>query len=112
MADWSIGDWAFVYSAEDEYWYPAKIITATGKRYKVRHEFDDSQDWVEADALAGYHTFPGEEGAECWFEADEAFYAVNILELRNNEVRVEYEDGTKEWTDLSFLRFEKKVKAE
>ena len=105
MAYWNVGDWAFAYFSEDGYWYPAEIIELDGKQIKVRYDDDDSEEWLEADSLAEYATEKGEEGAEAWFEEDEGYYAVTVLDANGEDVQVEYEDGTIEWTDLSYLRF-------
>ncbi len=105
MADWNVGDWAFVYFSEDGYWYPAEIIDIDGDSYNVRYDIDDTEEWVEEDSLADYSTEAGEEGAECWFEDDDCYYEVSILAIEDEQVQVEYEDGSNEWTDLSYLRF-------
>ena len=109
MSDWSVGDWAFAYFSEDGYWYPAEIIDVDGKQYQVRYDEDDSEEWLEKDSLADYSTEAGEKGAEAWSDEDDeegGYYSVNILEVNEEQVKVEYEDGTIEWTDLSYLRFE------
>jgi hypothetical protein len=106
MADWSVGDWAFVYYSEDGYWYPAEILKLEGKRYKVRYEYDDSEETVDADSVADYTTYAGENGAEAYSDEDESYYSVTILDTRDEEVQVQYEDETTEWVDLSYLRFE------
>jgi hypothetical protein len=105
MSDWNVGDWAFAYSSEDTYWYPAEIIAVDGSQFNVKYDFDDSEEWLEADSLDEYSTEADEAGAEAWSDDDEAFYAVTILDVKDEEVQVEYEDGTQEWTDLSYLRF-------
>lgn len=105
MSDWNVGDWAFAYSSEDTYWYPAEIIETDGSRFKVRYDFDDTEEWLADDSLDGYSAAAGEEGAEAWSDDEEAFYAVTILEVKDEEVQVAYEDGAQEWTDLSYLRY-------
>lgn len=105
MSDWSVGDWAFAYSSEDGYWYPAEIIELDGNQYNVRYEADESEEWLDAESLADYSTEAGEEGAEAYWEDDEGYYAVTILDVKEEQVQVEYEDETVEWTDLSYLRF-------
>lgn len=106
MSDWQIGDWAFVYYSDDEYWYPGEIIKIDGGSYKVRYDYDDSEEWVKEDCLQGYSTYIGEKGAESWWKADEAYYAVNVIDVKDERVQVKYEDGTVEWIDLSNMRFE------
>jgi hypothetical protein len=111
MADWSAGDWVFAYYSEDEYWYPAEIVDVEGgllkgKKYRVRYDYDDEEEVVDADSLAEYSTYAGEPGAECWWEEDESYYAVEILDANEEEVQVRFEDGTEEWMDLADLRFE------
>lgn len=105
MSDWSVGDWAYALSSEDSYWYPAEIIEADGNQYNVRYDEDESEEWLEVASLADYSTEPGEQGAEAWSEADESYYAVNVLEVNEEQIQVEYEDGTTEWMDLGNLRF-------
>jgi hypothetical protein len=105
MADWSVGDWVFACSSEDNYWYPAEIIAVKGKQFNVKYDFDETQEWLADDSLTEYSAQADETGAEAWSDDDEAFYAVTILKVKEAEVQVEYEDGTQEWTDLSYLRF-------
>ncbi len=105
MSDWKIGDWAFVYYSDDEYWYPAEIVKIDGDSFKIRYDYDDSEEWVKADYLQEYSTYVGEKGAESWWEKDEEYYAVSVIEVRDEQVRIKHEDGTIEWTDLSNLRF-------
>ena len=108
MAGWQVNDWAFAYSSEDEYWYPAVITKVMGNKFKVRYDCDDSEEVVDADSLDDYRTYAGEKGAECWVEADQVYYPVVILDTHDDDEQayVKYDDGVKEWTDLSNLRFE------
>ncbi len=107
MADWSDGDWVFAYYDEDEYWYPAEIVRIEGNDVKVRYDYDDSKEVVTIDYLDEYSTFVGEKGAESYSDEDEAYYPVVIKEVNEENILVEYEDGSAEWTDLSYLRFAK-----
>ena len=104
MSDWTVEDWVFAYFSEDGYWYPAEIVEVDGDSYKVCYD-DGSEEWLDADSLEDYDASPGEEGAEAWWDEDECFYEVTILEVNDEQVKVEYEDGVTEWTDLSYLRF-------
>ena len=106
MGNWTVEDWVYAYYSDDGYWYPAEIIEVRGDSYKVRYDDDDSEEWLEEDSLADYGAEVDEEGAEAWWEEDEEYYAVTILEVNEEQVKVEYEDGEVEWTDLSCLRFE------
>ncbi len=106
MADWSVGDWAFVYFSEDGYWYPAEIIEIDGESFLMRYEYDEAEEWVEEDCLDDYSTYVGEEGAECYWDEDEAYFPVSILDTRDEEALVQFEDEQQAWVDLTYLRFE------
>jgi len=105
MTDWNVGDWVFAYWEEDGYWYPAEITSINAESYEVKYD-DGTTEWIESDSLAEYSTEAGEEGAEAYYESDDTYYEVTILEVNEEQVKVQYEDETVEWTDLSNLRFE------
>ena len=103
---WEVGDWTFAYSDDDEYWYPAEIVDINDNQVKVRFDIDDSEEWLDVDDLADYEADPAEEGVECWWKKDDEYYAVSILEVKGEDVLVEFEDGEQAWVDLSHLRYE------
>lgn len=103
---WEVGDWVFAYSNEDEYWYPAEIIDIENEKMKVRFDIDDTEEWLEEDLLAEFAADPSEVGVECWWKKDDEYYAVEILEVKGEDVLVEFEDGEQAWVDLSHLRYE------
>lgn len=103
---WHVGDWAFGYFEGDEYWYPVEITDINDDELTIRYDYDDSEETVSADYLVDYATEEGEEGAECWWDEDGVYYAVNVKEVADDDqVLVEFEDGSAAWVDLSNLRF-------
>ncbi len=103
MEYWNEGDRAFAFWDEDEYFYPATIITIEGEDIYIRFDTGE-EEWSNADYLEAYEAQVDEE-VECKSAQDDLFYDVIVLDVDGDRVEVEYEDETREWTTLSRLRF-------
>lgn len=103
MEYWSEGDRVFAYWDEDEYFYPAEIISIEGEDIYVRFDTGE-EEWTTADYLDEYSAEVDQE-VECRSAQDELYYDVTILQVDGDKVEVEYENETTEWTTLDCLRF-------
>jgi hypothetical protein len=103
MEYWTEGNRAFAFWDDDEYFYPATIITIDGDDIFVRFDTGE-EEWTNADYLEEFIVEVDDE-VECKSVQDNLFYDVVILDVDGDRVEVEYEDETSEWSTLSRLRF-------
>ncbi len=103
MEYWTEGNRAFAFWDEDEYFYPATIITIEGDDIFIRFDTGE-EEWTDADYLEEFQVEVDEE-VECKSAQDNLYYDVIVLSVDGERVEVEYEDETTEWTTLSRLRF-------
>ena len=103
MDYWTEGNRAFAYWDEDEYFYPATIVTIDGDDIFVRFDTGE-EEWTNAEYLEEFIVEVDDE-VECKSTQDNLYYDVTVLDVDGDRVEVEYEDGTSEWSTLSRLRF-------
>lgn len=103
MEYWNEGDRAFAFWDEDEYFYPATILKIEDEDIFIRFDTGE-EEWTNADYLEAFEVEPDEE-VECRSAQDDMYYDVIVLEVNGNNVEIEYEDETTEWTTLNRLRF-------
>jgi hypothetical protein len=103
MEYWTEGNRAFAFWDDDEYFYPATIITIDGDDIFVRFDTGE-EEWTNADYLEEFIVEVDDE-VECKSAQDNLFYDVVVLDVDGDRVEVEYEDETSEWSTLSRLRF-------
>jgi hypothetical protein len=103
MEYWNEDDRTFAFWDEDEYFYPATIVTIEGDDIFVRFDTGE-EEWTDADYLEVY-LVEAEDQVECKSAKDNLFYDVVVLNADGDRVEVEYDDGTTEWTTLNRLRF-------
>jgi hypothetical protein len=102
MGYWTEGNRAFAYWDEDEYFYPATILTIEGDDIFIRFDSGE-EEWTAADYL---EEFLVEVDDQVENKAkDDLYYDVNVLNVDGERVEVEYEDEATEWSTLSRLRF-------
>jgi len=103
MEYWIEGNRAFAFWDEDEYFYPATIITIEGEDLFIRFDTGE-EEWTDADYLEEF-LVEVDDQVECKSAKDNLYYDVVILDVDGERVEVEYEDETTEWSTLSRLRF-------
>ena len=103
MDYWTEGNRAFAFWDEDEYFYPATVITIEGDDIFVRFDSGE-EEWTNADYLEEFLVDVDDE-VECKSVQDDLYYNVLVLSVDGERVEVEYEDESTEWTTLSRLRF-------
>lgn len=103
MEYWNEGDRAFAYWDEDEYFYPATIITIDGEDIYIRFDTGE-EEWTNVNYLEEFAVEVDEE-VECKSAQDDLYYDVIILDVDGERVEVEYADETTEWTMLNRIRF-------
>ena len=103
MEYWNEGDRVYAYWEEDEYFYPAEIISIEGDDIYIRFDTGEKE-WTTADYLDEYSAEVDQE-VECKSAQDDLYYDVTILHVDGDKVEVEYENETTEWTTLERLRF-------
>lgn len=103
MEYWTEGNRVFAFWDEDEYFYPATIVTIDGDDIFIRFDTGE-EEWTNADYLEEFIVEVDDE-VECKSTQDNLYYDVLVLEVDGDRVEVEYEDETTEWSTLSRLRF-------
>ena len=103
MEYWTEGNRTFAFWDEDEYFYPATIITIEGDDIFIRFDTGE-EEWTDADYLEAFEVDVDDQ-VECKSAKDDLFYDVIVIQADGERVEVEYEDATTEWTTLSRLRF-------
>ena len=103
MEYWNEGDRVFAYWEDDEYFYPAEIISVEKDEIYIRFDTGE-EEWTTADYLDESSAEAGQE-VECKSVQDNLYYDVTILNVEGDKVEVEYENETTEWTTLERLRF-------
>ena len=103
MEYWSEGSRAFAFWDDDEYFYPATIVTIEGDDIFIRFDTGE-EEWTDADYLEEF-LVEVDDQVECKSAKDNLYYDVVVLDRDGERVEVEYEDETTEWTILSRLRF-------
>ena len=103
MEYWNEGDRVYAYWEEDEYFYPATIITIEGGDLYVGYDTGE-EEWTTAEYLDEFSAEVDQE-VECQSAEDDLYYDVTIINVDGDKVEVEYEDESTEWTSLDRLRF-------
>jgi hypothetical protein len=103
MEYWTEGNRAFAFWDEDEYFYPATVVTIEDDDIFIRFDTGE-EEWTDADYLEEFLVEVDDE-VECKSAKDNLYYDVIVLTVNGEQVEVEYEDETTEWTTLSRLRF-------
>jgi len=103
MDYWTEGNRAFAFWDEDEYFYPATVVTIEEDDIFVRFDTGE-EEWTNADYLEEFLVDVDDE-VECRSAQDDLYYNVLVLSVDGERVEVEYEDESTEWTTLSRLRF-------
>ena len=103
MEYWTEGNRAFAFWDDDEYFYPATIVTIEGDDIFIRFDTGE-EEWTDADYLEEF-LVEVDDQVEC--KSARIIYTMNVvvLDIDGERVEVEYEDETTEWTILSRLRF-------
>lgn len=103
MEYWTEGNRAFAFWDEDEYFYPATVVTIEDDDIFIRFDTGE-EEWTDADYLEEFIVEVDDE-VVCKSKQDDLYYSVIVLNVDGERVEVEYEDETTEWTTLSRLRF-------
>ena len=102
MEYWDVGDRVFAYWDDDDYFYPATILEMEEEDIYIRFDTGE-EEWTQADYLEEYATAAGEE-VECKSAKDNQYYDVTVLNANGEQVEVEFDDGSTEWTTLNKIR--------
>lgn len=89
MEYWTEGGRAFAFWDEDEYFYPATIITIEGEDIYVRFDTGE-EEWTDADYLEEFLVEVDDE-VECKSAQDDLYYDVVVLNVDGERVEVEYD---------------------
>jgi hypothetical protein len=102
MEYWNVGDRAFAYWEEDEYYYPATITQIDGDDIHVRYDTGE-EEWTNNDYLAEMKVEVGDAVESQWSE-DGEYYPAEVTAVNGEQVQVLYEDDSEEWTSINNLR--------
>lgn len=103
MAYWNEGNRAFAFWDDDEYFYPATIVSIDGDDVFIRFDTGE-EEWTTADYLEEF-TVEVDDQVECQSSQDDLYYDVVVLSVDNERVEVEYDDEATEWTSMVKIRF-------
>jgi hypothetical protein len=103
MEYWSKGDRVYAYWDEDEYFYPAQILSIEDEDIHIRFDSGE-EEWTTVDYVDEYSAKINQE-VECQSAQDDLYYDVTIIGVDGDKVEVEYGNETTEWTTLDRLRF-------
>lgn len=103
MDYWSEGDRVFAYWDEDDYFYPATIITIAEEDIYIRFDTGE-EEWTQEEYLEEYAVSPDEE-VECKSAKDDQYYDVTVRSVDGDQLEVEFSDGSSEWSTLNRVRF-------
>ncbi len=104
MEYWSEGDRVFAYWDEDDYFYPATILSIA-EEGDIYIRFDTGEEeWTQEEYLEEYATSADEE-LECKSIKDDIYHDVTVLSVDGDRVEVEFDDGSTEWSSLDRIRF-------
>ncbi len=103
MDDWNEGNRAFAFWDDDEYFYPATLVTIEGDDIFIRFDSGE-EEWTDADYLEPFLVEINDQ-VECMSARDDLYYDVTVFNIDGERVEVEFEDETTEWTTLNRLRF-------
>lgn len=103
MEYWSEGDRVFAYWDDDDYFYPATILSIVEEDIHVRFD-TGGEEWTQEEYLEEYAVSADEE-VECKSAKDDQYYDVTVRSVDGDRVEVEFDDGTTEWTTLNRIRF-------
>jgi hypothetical protein len=99
---WTVDDRVFAFFEDDGYWYPATITDINDDEVEISYD-DGSTETTTADYLDELELSVGDAVESLW-ASDGLFYESQIVDINGDRIQVEYEDGSKEWTDISHLR--------
>ena len=103
MEYWSEGDRVFAYWDEDDYFYPATIISIAEEDIYIRFDTGE-EEWTQEEYLEEYAVSADEE-VECKSAKDDQYYDVTVRNVDGDRLEVEFSDGSSEWSTLSRVRF-------
>ncbi len=103
MEYWDVGDRVFAYWDDDDYFYPATILSIEEEDIYIRFDTGE-EEWTQADYLEEYAVSADEE-VECKSARDDQYYDVTVRSADGDQVEVEFDDGSIEWTTLNRIRF-------
>lgn len=103
MDYWSEGDRVFAYWDEDDYFYPATILSIVDEDIFIHFDTGE-EEWTQEEFLEEFAVSADEE-VECRASKDDQYYDVTVLDADGDRVEVEFENGSTEWTTLNRIRF-------
>lgn len=103
MEYWNEGDRVYAYRDEDDYFYPATILSIAEEDIFIRFDTGE-EEWTQEEFLEEYAVSADEE-VECKAAKDDLYYDVTVLSADGDRLEVEFEDGSAEWTTLNRIRF-------
>ena len=103
MEYWDIGDRVFAYWDDDDYFYPATILSIEEEDIYIRFDTGE-EEWTQDEYLEEYAVAEDEE-VECKAAKDDQYYDVTVRSADGDRVEVEFSDGSTEWTVLNRIRF-------
>ena len=105
-AKWKVGDRVMVNWSQDEFWYPATITKASGKRYYI--VFDDGdEEWTTLRRMSALR-LSARQRVFVNRKHEGYYYPGRILSNRKNIIRVLYDDGLRETTTVAGVRLDRK----
>lgn len=99
---WNVEDRVLANWSHDTYWYPATIRDIDGERTYVRFD-DGDKEWTTCDNLTKLDIEPGDK-VFCRWKGGQYYFPGRVGRMDGEKIYVEYDDGDKEWTTISYIR--------
>jgi hypothetical protein len=99
---WIVGDRVLARWSRDMYWYPATIQTINRDRLHVYFD-DGDNEWTTADQVTFIDLAPGAR-IFARFQRQHGFAPARIVRRDGERLSIEYDDGRREETTISWVR--------
>jgi hypothetical protein len=99
---WKVGDRVLADWTHDEYWYPATIRSIEGERVYIYFD-DGAKEWSTSERLLPIDIELGDY-VYCRWKGGPYYYPGRIARMQGEKIYVQYDDGDKEWTTISYVR--------
>jgi hypothetical protein len=99
---WAAGDRVWARWSGDYHWYPGTVQTVEGERIHILFD-DQDQEWVAPDRVVPLTFEMGQRVFGRW-QRGALFYPGRLVRVDGERINIDYDDGGKETTMISYVR--------